>query len=66
VQILLPEPAIRRYNNASSLTDLDNGDLKQTTDFRDVCDTVHHGVFGTDPAAVLGNHQRQVDGLLTT
>jgi len=37
-----------------SLTDLDNGDLKPTTDFRDVYATMLAGVLGTDPERVLG------------
>jgi uncharacterized protein (DUF1501 family) len=37
-----------------SLTDLDNGDLKPTTDFRDVYATLLTGVLGADPAPVLG------------
>ena len=37
-----------------SLTDLDNGDLKFTTDFRDVYATLLHGVLGADPEPVLG------------
>ncbi|OJY45470.1 DUF1501 domain-containing protein [Pseudonocardia sp. 73-21] len=37
-----------------SLTDLDDGDLKPTTDFRDVYATMLSGVLGSDPAQVLG------------
>jgi len=37
-----------------SLTDLDDGDLKYTTDFRDVYATLLEGVLDTDPARVLG------------
>jgi uncharacterized protein (DUF1501 family) len=37
-----------------SLTDLDDGDLKPTTDFRDVYVTLLAGVLGSDPAPVLG------------
>jgi uncharacterized protein (DUF1501 family) len=37
-----------------SLTDLDDGDLKPTTDFRDVYATMLAGVLGSDPAPVLG------------
>ncbi len=36
------------------LTDLDNGDLVPTTDFRDVYATLLAGVLGADPAPVLG------------
>lgn len=48
-----------------SLTDLDDGDLKQTTDFRDVYATVLDRVLGTEPGRVLGDHAGQVDGLFT-
>lgn len=37
-----------------SLTDLDDGDLKPTTDFRDVYATMLVDVLGADPAPVLG------------
>jgi uncharacterized protein (DUF1501 family) len=37
-----------------SLTDLDAGDLKATTDFRDVYATLLAGVLDADPAPVLG------------
>lgn len=37
-----------------SLTDLDDGDLKPTTDFRDVYATLLRGVLGADPEPVLG------------
>ncbi|GAA3846301.1 DUF1501 domain-containing protein [Saccharothrix violaceirubra] len=47
-----------------SLTDLDDGDLKQTTDFRDVYATVLSDVLGTDPGRVLTDHRGRVDGLL--
>lgn len=36
------------------LTDLDDGDLVATTDFRDVYATLLAGVLGTDPERVLG------------
>ena len=48
-----------------SLSDLDNGDLKQTTDFRDVYATVLADVLGTDPGKVLPDHSGRVDGLFT-
>lgn len=38
-----------------SLTDLDDGDLKYTVDFRDVYATLLDKVLDTDPAAILGN-----------
>jgi uncharacterized protein (DUF1501 family) len=37
-----------------SLTDLDDGDLKPTTDFRDVYATMLADVLGSDPTPVLG------------
>lgn len=37
-----------------SLTDLDNGDLKPTGDFRDVYATLLSGVLGADPEPVVG------------
>jgi uncharacterized protein (DUF1501 family) len=37
-----------------SLTDLDNGDLKPTTDFRDVYATLLSDVLGSDPEPVVG------------
>jgi uncharacterized protein (DUF1501 family) len=47
-----------------SLTDLDNGDLKFTTDFRDVYATLLHRVLATDPAKVLGGWTGRLDQLL--
>jgi uncharacterized protein (DUF1501 family) len=37
-----------------SLTDLDDGDLKPTTDFRDIYATLFADVLRTDPEPVLG------------
>jgi uncharacterized protein (DUF1501 family) len=54
------------YGQQPSLTDLDNGDLKETTDFRDVYATVLEGVLGTDPGRVLGDHRGRLDGVLQT
>jgi uncharacterized protein (DUF1501 family) len=42
------------YGQQPSLTDLDNGDLKYSTDFRDVYATLLEKVLVTDPAEVLG------------
>ncbi|OLE30006.1 MAG: hypothetical protein AUG44_02275 [Actinobacteria bacterium 13_1_20CM_3_71_11] len=53
------------YGSQPSLTDLDNGDLKVTTDFRDVYATLLHGVLDTDPGKVLGGWTGQVSGVLT-
>jgi uncharacterized protein (DUF1501 family) len=41
------------HGTQPSLTDLDNGDLKVTTDFRDVYATLLHHVLDTDPGKVL-------------
>jgi uncharacterized protein (DUF1501 family) len=46
-----------------SLTDLDNGDLKAGTDFRDVYASILQNVLGADPGAVLDGHTGQVDKL---
>lgn len=46
-----------------SLTDLDNGDLKLTTDFRDVYATVLEDVLGIDAGKVLTGHSGRMDGL---
>jgi uncharacterized protein (DUF1501 family) len=42
------------YGDPPSLTDLDDGDLKFTTDFRAIYSTVLSNVLGVDPASVLG------------
>ncbi|GAB2555548.1 DUF1501 domain-containing protein [Kribbella endophytica] len=47
-----------------SLTDLSNGDLKSTVDFRDVYASLLGGVLSTDPGKVLAGHTGVVDGLL--
>jgi uncharacterized protein (DUF1501 family) len=47
-----------------SLTDLDDGDLKHSTDFRSVYASVLDGVLGTDPGRVLDGWSERVDGLL--
>lgn len=47
-----------------SLTDLNDGDLKATVDFRDVYATVLQDVLGTDAGKVLAGHTGRVDGLL--
>jgi uncharacterized protein (DUF1501 family) len=41
------------YGEAPSLTDLDDGDLKFTVDFRDVYARLLHDVLGSDPARTL-------------
>ncbi|WP_326952784.1 DUF1501 domain-containing protein [Amycolatopsis sp. NBC_01286] len=46
-----------------SLTDLDDGDLKLTTDFRDVYATMVEDVLGTDAGPVLPGHSGRLTGL---
>jgi uncharacterized protein (DUF1501 family) len=46
-----------------SLTDLDDGDLKLTTDFRDVYASLLENVLGTDAGRVLPGHSGRLDGL---
>ncbi|MGW5718547.1 DUF1501 domain-containing protein [Amycolatopsis sp. NPDC003865] len=46
-----------------SLTDLDDGDLKLSTDFRDVYATLVEDVLGTDAGKVLAGHRGRIDGL---
>ncbi|WP_328330300.1 DUF1501 domain-containing protein [Kribbella sp. NBC_00382] len=52
------------YGAQPSLTDLSNGDLVATTDFRDVYGTVLRDVLGADGEKILDGHQGNVDGLL--
>ncbi|MDR3663641.1 MAG: DUF1501 domain-containing protein [Mycobacterium sp.] len=52
------------YGDEPSLTDLDNGDLKVTTDFRDVYHEVLTRTLGTDPGPVVGGNRKDV-GFLT-
>ena len=53
------------FGRQPSLTDLDQGDLRATTDFRDVYATLIESVLGTDPGAVLADHQGRLADLLT-
>jgi uncharacterized protein (DUF1501 family) len=53
------------YGAQPSLTDLDNGDLKSTTDFRDVYGTVLEHVLGADAGRILDGHRGRVNGLLS-
>ncbi|NUP52976.1 MAG: DUF1501 domain-containing protein, partial [Catenulispora sp.] len=48
------------YGEQPSLTDLDNGDLKFTTDFRSVYATLLDKVLGADPVQVLGADQPRI------
>jgi uncharacterized protein (DUF1501 family) len=52
------------YGRQPSLTDLDDGDLKFTTDFRDLYATLLAGVLQTDPGKVLSGWSGRIDGLL--
>jgi uncharacterized protein (DUF1501 family) len=52
------------YGTQPSLTDLDNGDLKVSTDFRDVYATLLADVLGTDPGKVLPGWQTRLSGVL--
>jgi uncharacterized protein (DUF1501 family) len=52
------------YGRQPSLTDVDNGDLKFTTDFRDAYATLLDGVLHTDPGKVLSGWSGRIDGLL--
>ncbi len=53
------------YGEQPSLTDLDNGDLKVTVDFRSVYSEMLRTVLGTDPAQVLTSPKPEL-GLLRT
>jgi uncharacterized protein (DUF1501 family) len=54
----------RLIGDQPSLTDLDDGDLKFHTDFRDVYAAALADVLGSDPAPVLDGWKGQVSGLL--
>jgi uncharacterized protein (DUF1501 family) len=54
----------RFFGQQPSLTDLDNGDLRFHTDFRDVYATLLEDVLGADAGRILGDHQGRVGGLL--
>lgn len=47
-----------------SLADLDDGDLKFTTDFRAVYASVLDRVLGADPGQILNGWSQPLDGLL--
>lgn len=49
------------YNSIPSLTDLDEGDLKYTTDFRDIYATILDKWLETDPKTVLGKNFKRKD-----
>ncbi|OBG91095.1 hypothetical protein A5697_10635 [Mycobacterium sp. E3251] len=48
------------YGEEPSLTDLDNGDLKYTTDFRDVYHELLARTIGTDPTPSVGAGRKSV------
>ncbi|MFG2011562.1 DUF1501 domain-containing protein [Micromonospora sp. NPDC048868] len=52
------------YGEPPSLTDLDDGDLRVTTDFRDVYATLLERVLDTDAGAVLGGWRGRLGGVL--
>ncbi|MFC7545191.1 DUF1501 domain-containing protein [Plantactinospora sp. GCM10030261] len=51
------------YGEPPSLTDLDDGDLKFTTDFRDVYATLLERVLGSDPGRVLDGWSGRLPGV---
>ena len=50
----------RLLGEQPSLTDLDDGDLKFSTDFRSVYATLLDKVLGADPARILGADQPRI------
>jgi uncharacterized protein (DUF1501 family) len=54
------------HGEPPSLTDLDDGDLKFTVDFRDVYATLLDGVLGADPQRILDGWRGRMPGLLST
>jgi uncharacterized protein (DUF1501 family) len=53
------------YGEQPSLAKLDDGDLRFTTDYRDVYATLLHGVLDADPGALLGGWTGRLDKLLS-
>ena len=53
-----------RFGEPPSLTDLDDGDLKHTVDFRDVYATLLADVLGSDPARSLDGWSGRLRGVL--
>jgi uncharacterized protein (DUF1501 family) len=64
--VMLAGAAVRGglYGVAPSLTDLDDGDLRHTTDFRDVYATLLSDVLGGDAEKVLGGWQGRLEEVL--
>jgi uncharacterized protein (DUF1501 family) len=54
------------HGEPPSLTDLDDGDLKFTVDFRDVYATLLDGVLGADPGRILDGWRGRMPDLLST
>jgi uncharacterized protein (DUF1501 family) len=54
------------HGEPPGLTDLDDGDLKFTVDFRDVYATLLDGVLATEPERVLDGWRGRMAGLLST
>jgi uncharacterized protein (DUF1501 family) len=52
------------YGDQPSLTDLDNGDLKENVDFRSIYATMLAKVLDTDPGRVLGDYPGRLDNVL--
>jgi uncharacterized protein (DUF1501 family) len=52
------------YGAAPSLTDLDDGDLRHTTDFRDVYATLLDGVLGAEPERILNGWTGRLPAIL--
>ena len=66
VFVLGPDVAGGRFvGEQPSLTDLDNGDLKSTIDFRDVYAAMLADVLGADPERVLDGYKGRMATLLT-
>ncbi|MFV2083607.1 DUF1501 domain-containing protein [Micromonospora sp. LOL_021] len=65
VFVLGPRVAGGFHGEQPSLTDLDDGDLKATTDFRDVFGTLLTSVLHADPARYLEGYQPKPLSLLT-
>ncbi len=66
VLVLGPEVAGGRLvNDQPSLTDLDEGDLKASQDFRDVYAAMLADVLGADPQRVLDGYTGRLPSLLT-
>lgn len=64
--VLVVGPGVRGglYGEQPSLTDLVDGDLKVTTDFRDVYATLLERVLGADPGAVFPGQRRTALGFV--